>query len=188
MRRLDLHPKRTLRNAQRHLRGLAQWPDRIAEGLPTPEQQGSERFWNFKLPVFQKVVDPPHATGEAQRVCVAAMFAAAWAIEHSARRPEGCRVACLVTTPFLFESEVTLFFDEPYFRTFLPEASANAKRATYDGGWVEGGAADAGDVPAFVPPAPDGLSFHGGVWLRQFEDGWEKPVEKTTWVWAFARR
>jgi hypothetical protein len=37
-----------------------------------------------------------------------------------------CRVACLVTTPFLFQSEVTLFFDEAYFSGFLPVSETGA--------------------------------------------------------------
>jgi hypothetical protein len=188
MRRLDLHPRRKLRNPARHVRGLARWPERIVTQLPTVERADGVRFWNFKVPVYSKVVDPPHATQETQRACIGAMFAAAEAIERSPLRPKDCRVACLVTTPFLFESEVTLFFDEDYFQTFLPAAAANAKRAKYDGGWVEGGPSkDTAGIEAIMPPAPEGLVFEGGVWLRQFEEGRGLLPERTTWVWAYPR-
>ena len=187
MRRLDLHPRRKLRNPGRHLRSLARWPERIAGQLPTQDQCVDTLFWNFKVPVFAKLMDPPHATVQTQRACIAAIFAAAEAVERSSRRPRGCRVACLVTTPFLFESEVTLFFDEDYFRTFLPAASVSAKRSVYEGGWVEAGPADAAGIQEIMPPAPDGLHFEGGVWLRQFEEG-RGLSERVTWVWAFARK
>ncbi|MDP3494000.1 MAG: DUF3916 domain-containing protein, partial [Hyphomonadaceae bacterium] len=140
MRRLDVRPLKKLRNPARHLRALARWPERIVEQLPALEQAAGERFWNFKVPVFSKLVEPPHATAETQRACIAAIFAAAEAIELSDRRPENCRVACLVTTPFLFQSEVTLFFDEDYFRSFLPVSGKS--RTEYDGGWVEAEPAD----------------------------------------------
>jgi hypothetical protein len=120
MRRLDLHPQKKLRNPGRHLRQLARWPRRIIDQLPDAALLAGSRFWNFKVPVFAKLVEPPHATLEIQRACVAAIFAAAEALERSSRRPPDCRIACLVTTPFVFESEVTLFFDEDYFRSFLP--------------------------------------------------------------------
>jgi hypothetical protein len=188
MRRLDLHPHKKLRNPGRHLRQLARWPERIVRQLPTSEQREGERFWNFKVPVFSKVVEPPHATAETQRACIAAILAAAEAIERSDVRRGECRVACLVTTPFLFQSEVTLFFDEDYFRTFLPEASEDAPRAMYEGGWVESGPAEPGEIAAILPSAPDGLAFKGGVWMRQFETGWARPIESATWVWAYSFR
>lgn len=184
MRRLDLHPARKLRNPQRHLRALSRWPERIIEQLPTPEQCAGARFWNFKVPVYAKLVDPPHATPETQRACIATIFAAAEAIDRSPRRPANCRVACLVSTPPLFQSEVTLFFDDDYFRTFLPREEG--QRSYYEGGWVEDEPAEAGDISGIMPPAPPGMDFHGGVRLRQYDPAWgPKPVESTTWVWAF---
>ncbi|KAA8886684.1 DUF3916 domain-containing protein [Nocardia colli] len=44
--------------------------------------------------------------------CLATLFAAAEAVENSPRRPPHSRVACLVTTPDLFSSEVTIFLSE----------------------------------------------------------------------------
>jgi hypothetical protein len=186
MRRLDLRPRKKLRNPGRHLRQLAQWPDQIVTQLPSAEQARGEMFWNFKVPVFSKLVEPPHATPDTQRACVAAIFAAAEAVEKSDRRPKDCRVACLVTTPFLFQSEVTLFFSEDYFRSFLPQGSAG--RSVYDGGWAESGPAEAAEIGTTMPRVPEGLVLQGGVWLRQFEEAGDAPVESVTWVWSFARR
>lgn len=187
MRRLDLRPDKKLRNPQRHLRQLARWPERIVTQLPSTEELEGERFWNFKVPVFSKLVEGRHATPEAQRACIATMFAAAEAIERSANRPGGCRVACLITTPLLFESEVTLFEDEGYFRSFLP--APGTKRTEFDGGWVEGSPADPEKIAAIRPPEPAGLEFMGGTRLLQKDDEWgDAPAERFNWVWAFAYR
>lgn len=184
MRRLDLHPRRKLRNPGRHLRQLARWPERIVDQLPEAALLEGERFWNFKVPVFAKLVEPPHATAETQGACIAAIFAAAEAVERSERRPRNCRVACLVTTPFLFESEVTLFFDEQYFRSFLPPAKL--ARTTLADGWIEAGPADTSALRDFLPPAPHGLAFFGGTVLTQFDPDWnDKPIERINWVWAY---
>ena len=186
MRRLDIRPLKKLRNPARHLRSLARWPDRIVKQLPAAPDLAGDRFWNFNVPVFSKVVEPPHATAEMQRACIAAIFAAAEAVGKSGRRPPGSRVACLVTTPFLFQSEVTLFFDDDYFRTFLPPAKKS--RTDYAGGWVEAEAADVASIGDLIPPAPEALEFRGGTWMREVDEAWERDSEKVNWVWAFERR
>lgn len=186
MRRLDLRPRKKLRNAARHLRVLARWPDRIVKQLPAAAELAGERFWNFKVPVFSKVVEPPHATVETQRACIAAIFAAAEAVETSELRPPGCRVACLVTTPFLFQSEVTLFVEEDYFRSFLPPAKKS--RSDYPGGWVEAEGADVASVAELIPQAPEGLEFFGGTRIREVDEAWERDSERVNWVWSFKRR
>ncbi len=191
-RRLDLFPSKKLRNPGRHLRQLARWPERIvgeleAFGERDPEAHLGGRFWNFKVPVFQKLVDPPHATVETQRACMASIFAAARAVEISDRRPANCRVACLVSTPSLFNSEVTVFFDEDYFRTFLPREEG--KRTYYDDGWIEDEAMEADALGELKVEAPEGMEFFGGTLLRQYDPAWgAKPVEQVMWVWAFPRR
>lgn len=192
MRRLDLHPSKKLRNPGRHLRRLARWPERIVGELAALEQRDREahlggRFWNFKVPVFQKLVDPPHATVVMQQACIAAVLAAADAVERSALRPADCRVACLVSTPSLFQSEVTLFFDEDYFRTFLPRDEG--QRNYFDDGWIEDEPMGAEALGALAVDAPAGMVFFGGTLLRQYDPAWgRKPVEQVTWVWSFPRR
>lgn len=185
MRRLDLHPQRKQRNPGRHLRALARWPEQIVPQLPTSDQCVGERFWNFKVPVYSKLVDPEHSTLETRRACVAVILAAAEAVERSPRRPANCGIACLVSTPSLFQSEVTLFFD--YFQTFLPREEG--KRTCFEGGWVEDEPVEAEALGELAMPAPCGLELHGGVLLRQYDpnDWGPKPVEQTTWVWAYER-
>jgi hypothetical protein len=186
MRRLDLHPDRKLRNPARHLRALGRWPERIVTQIPSAEDLGESRFWNWKIPVYSKVVEGRHATREAQTAAIAALFAAAEAVERAPARPPNTRIACLITTPFLFESEVSLFADEDYFRSFLPVTGTN--RTPFDGGWIEGSPADLSIISDIVPPAPAALEFQGGTRLLQHDDQWEvAPVERFNWVWAFPR-
>lgn len=173
------------------MRGFARWPDLIEEHLPEQSQVEGERFWNFKIPVWEKAVDPPHATVETQRTCLAVILAAMARLEASARTPRPCRVACLVETPGLFGSEVTLFFDEDYFRTFLPPAGAS--RTEYQYGWVTAEPADPAVIAAIRTPEPDGMTFHGGTRIEQLDTGWDeggggRQWTSYTWVWSFERR
>jgi len=187
MRRLDLYPDRKLRNPGRHLRALARWPERIVSQIPLADDLGESRFWNWKIPVYSKLVEGRHATPAAQKAAIAALFAAAEAVERSPSKPPSTRIACLITTPFLFESEVTLFADEGYFLSFLP--MPGAKRTPFDGGWVESSPADPSILSAILPPSPPGLVFHGGTNLLHHDDTWERsPILRTNWVWAFQRR
>lgn len=187
MRRLDLRPDRKLRNPGRHLRQLARWPERIVHQIPSAEDLGDDRFWNWKLPVYSKVVEGRFATLDNQRAAIAALFAAAEAVERSPAKPPRTRVACLVTTPFLFESEVTLFADEDYFRSFL--SVPGTKRTPFDGGWVEGSPADAAILAPLLSPAPEGLGFEGGTRLLIQDDALgPSPIERFNWVWAYALR
>lgn len=174
------------------MRRLARWPEQIVAELAALEQRDRAahlggRFWNCKVPVFQKLVDPPQATLDTQRACIAAVLAAAAAVERSDKRPQNCRVGCLVSTPSLFQSEVTLFFDEDYFRTFLPREEG--QRTYFDDGWVEDEPVEAGALGDLAMAAPEGMDFFGGVLLRQYDPAWgRRPVEQITWVWSFPRR
>lgn len=191
-RRLDLYPSKKLRNPGRHLRQLARWPEWIAGDLAAlgardPEAHFGGRFVNFKVPVFQKLVDPPHATLATQLACLRAIFDAAQAVEKSDKRPADCRVACLVSTPSLFNSEVTVFFDEDYFRSFLPREEG--KRNYFDDGWIEDEPVEAEALGPLRMAPPEGMEFFGGTLLRQYDPAWgRKPVEQVTWVWAYPRR
>jgi len=187
MRRLDFHPQRKLRNPARHLRAMARWPQRIAGQLPSTADLANVRYWNFKVQAYSKLIEPPHATPETQRACLAAIFAAAEAVEGAPNRPANCRVACLVTTPFLFQSEVTLFPDEDYFLTFAPVTTTS--HTDYDGGWIKASPVDRSILAPILPPAPSGLELLGGTRLVEFDaERGGDPVSHINWVWAYPRR
>ena len=46
--------------------------------------------------------------------------------------------------------------------------------------------AEADALGDLAVPAPDGMTFHGGMLVRQYDPAWgRKPAEQTTWVWSF---
>ena len=67
MQRLYLRPLRKLRDPGWNLRSLALWPERIVGNLLMPAQPQCEveRFWNFRVPVFARLVESPNAAAGA---------------------------------------------------------------------------------------------------------------------------
>ncbi|MFB8280911.1 DUF3916 domain-containing protein [Nocardia colli] len=185
MRRLDLNPDKKLRNPGRHLRRLAQWPEWIVDQIP--ESFADQRYWNFKIPVFNKLVDSPQTTNAIRKTCLATLFAAAEAVESSPRRPPHSRVACLVTTPDLFSSEVTIFLSEDYFDGFRPVSETH--HTDYSGGWVESSPADPASLDPIRPLEPAGLDFLGGTNLLEFDEDLPKHlITRTHWTWTYPHR
>ena len=143
------------------------------------------------LPLATREVEDDRAALEAEalldEVRLAQDVFVVEAIERSDVRPKECRVACLVSMPSLFNSEVTLFFDEDYFRTFLPREEG--QRNYFEGGWVEDEPVEIEALGELSVAAPAGMEFFGGTLLRQYDPAWgRKPVEQVTWVWAFPGR
>ncbi|MEV6560991.1 DUF3916 domain-containing protein [Nocardia sp. NPDC051756] len=182
MRRLDLHPAKKLRNPGRHLRRLAQWPEWIVDQIP--DTFAEQRYWNFKIPVFNKLVDSPQTTNAIRKACLATIFAAAEAVEKSPRRPPHSRIACLVNTPDLFNSEVTIFLSEDYFNGFRPVAET--QHTDYPGGWIETTPADSTALTPIRPPEPPGLTFLGGTHFLEFDEEWpDLQITRTLWNWTY---
>jgi hypothetical protein len=121
MRRLDLYPKRKLRNPARHLRSLERWSETIHEHFQDRIYKfDDDKYWNIKLPVYSKLCNPPHTTPKIQAACISALILAAQNIRAKATVWRPYKLAILFETPFLFNSEVTLFFDTDYLKTFFP--------------------------------------------------------------------
>ncbi|MFD6160224.1 DUF3916 domain-containing protein [Nocardia sp. NPDC060256] len=184
MRRLDLNPDKKLRNPGRHLRRLAQWPERIADQIPDADILADRRYWNFKIPVFNKLVDSRQTTNAIRKTCLAILFAAAEAVERSPRRPPHSRVACLISTPDLFSSEVTIFLSEDYFNGFRPVR--DTQRTDYPGGWIETSPADPTSLNPIRPPEPTGLDLLGGTNFLEFDEDWpDLQITRTHWTWTY---
>ncbi|MFI6046295.1 DUF3916 domain-containing protein [Nocardia sp. NPDC051321] len=186
MRRLDLNPTKKLRNPGRHLRQLALWPERIVDQIPGSATRTDQRYWNFKIPVFNKLVDSPQTTNAIRKECLAILFAAADAVEKSLRRPPNSRIACLVTTPDLFSSEVTIFLSEDYFNGFRPVS--DTQRTEYPGGWIETSPADPTLLEPIRRPEPADLAFLGGTRFLEFDEDWpDQRSIRTHWTWTYPR-
>jgi hypothetical protein len=130
MRRMDLHPQKKLRNPQRHIRALRRWQANTHLHLPSENKLNSEEYSLYlRLPVYKKVSDPPRTTPELQRECIMCMIGAAQTIRSHLKLKRAYRLAVLLQTPNLFHSEVTVFFDKEYLKTFLPPKEHGTSRS-----------------------------------------------------------
>jgi hypothetical protein len=130
MRRLDLHPLKKLRNPRRRLRSLRKWRDDFT-GFEYNER--ADKFEHWRIPIHAKLVSEKHTTPEIQAEVIQCLIDAA-ANLHAAMPPE-CRhmpVATLITYPFLFNSEVTLFVDPDYFQSFKPHDVTSSSTRSED--------------------------------------------------------
>ncbi|ABB58617.1 DUF3916 domain-containing protein [Synechococcus elongatus] len=146
MRRLDLSQRRKPRGIPRRLRSLNYWADRfVTLPLPTPEDCGDSGFWNWKLPVIGSLANHPSPRLRSQ--CLQALIRAADNLAQQTQAAEAdCYVACLIELPYLFGSEVTLFYSRSYYRSFYGDRHALAPRSLAQeyglqipAGWVERG-------------------------------------------------
>lgn len=129
MRRIDLHPKKKLRNPARHLRSLRKWTDEFARLQWADYRKFSDRrHLNWRIPIHSKLISEPHTTPEIQAAVIQSLVNAAANLQDAL--PADCghmRVAALIEYPCLFNSEVTLFISPDYFETFNPSATVTYK-------------------------------------------------------------
>ncbi|WP_460116333.1 DUF3916 domain-containing protein [Pseudomonas sp. H2_D02] len=130
MRQISVNAK-PLRGLHRRLRSIERWASSF-EGNFYPRQDGY-RYSNWKIPVHELLVEGDQARIEVQAFCVQQLLEAAAHLSRAADRSEGYyRVACLLTWPWLFESEVTIFYDKDYYLGFLSDANALAPQRISD--------------------------------------------------------
>ncbi len=137
MRRVSIHRAYAkVRGVGRRLKALEQW----AQSADTwnPEVSEHEEFWHRRIPVLDRLVDPPTTTPQIQRQAIKSLLLAAQKLSDQLKdRPE-CRVAVLLTLPDLFQSEITVFFDQDYYKTFyyqqdlLPDSQKPSQRFGFE--------------------------------------------------------
>lgn len=119
MRRLSIHrPKAKVRNPGRHLRNLRLWAESAQGKYPT---RPGERYRNWKIPVLDRLVEPPTTRPDWQSHALQSLLIAARHFMDAKPEAEKGRswVAVLVTFPYMWASEVTVFFDREYYESFL---------------------------------------------------------------------
>ena len=130
MRRISVYrDKAKVRGIERRFKALEKWANDF-EGKHVVTDE--ENYYNFKIPVLDRLVNPPKATHEHQKRAIECLLTAAGhlvkAREDSDR--EYYKVAVLLVLPNLFQSEVTVFFSKSYYQGFynhsnpLPKDSA----------------------------------------------------------------
>lgn len=129
MRCIQLAEHKKLRGIPRRLRALAKWAESFVDYRGSIDEERYQ-YQSFKIPVIDSLVNPPHTTRDIQIQSVSHLLRAAELIATSpAVTYTGYyRVACLITLPYLHESEVTLFFCPEYYQRFMGETNALAPR------------------------------------------------------------
>ena len=106
-----------LRGVPRRLRSLEKWASRF-EGFSRPQTTNEEKYFNWKIPVHSALVEGNQTTIEIQALCVMQLLRMAEFLADAA--PDNpkryYRVACLLTWPWLHQSEVTIFYNQDYYK------------------------------------------------------------------------
>lgn len=119
MRRLSFYRhKAKVRNPARHLRALRAWAESARGKYPSRIE---DKYLNWKIPVLDRLVEPPTAKPEWQAHALESLLIAARHFAEAKPEAEQGRswVAVLVCLPNMWSSEVTVFFDREYYESFL---------------------------------------------------------------------
>ncbi|MGV3523467.1 MAG: DUF3916 domain-containing protein [Candidatus Sericytochromatia bacterium] len=137
---MSIHrPDAKLRGIPRHLRSLEKWAEGADRWHPQPYEQHLP-YWHCKIPVLDRLLEPPTTSPklQGQVICLLLRAATKLAAQGQASEWPYYRVAVLLTLPYLFQSEVTVFFAESYYRGFyhqqhlLPDSEKPSKRFAFD--------------------------------------------------------
>jgi hypothetical protein len=122
-----------LRGIPRRMRALEKWAQGF-EGCVRPRSEAQELFCNWKLPVHSALVQGRQTHPELQARCVGQLLKAAAHLSEAAHGVSHgyYRVACLITWPWLHQSEVTVFYDRAYYEGLLGKNNTLAPRRLSD--------------------------------------------------------
>jgi hypothetical protein len=129
MRRLSIYRANAkVRNPARHLRALRKWADSAKGQYPS---RTGDKYINWKIPVLDRLVEPPTTKPEWQAQALESLLIAARHFIEAKPEAEQGRswVAVLVRYPNMWASEVTVFFDREYYESFLVGDESMAHRS-----------------------------------------------------------
>jgi len=125
-RRSFSRPKEKLRGVNRRLRALEKWSNNFENHFPI--EHSDEKYWNYKIPVLDRMVNSPTTSEYIQSHCINAIFHAANQIHNAKPKSmDNAIVTALITYPDMFDSEVCVFFDSKYFNGFFKRNDENNK-------------------------------------------------------------
>ncbi len=119
MRRLSLYRhKAKVRNPGRHLRALRAWAESAKGKYPS---RTGDKYRHWKIPVLDRLVEPPTAKPEWQAHALESLLIAARHFVEAKPEAENGQswVAVLAPFPGMWPSEVTVFFDREYYAALL---------------------------------------------------------------------
>jgi len=181
MRRLDIRPLKKLRGRNRYERAFRRDMAWIAGQFP------EERYWcgdyyNWKIPVYEKVASTDHGTPEFRREVVQNLVGASAKIAQD--KPKGAdhaRVAAIIDWPWLFGSEICVFFDRNYERRFDPEVEHNFSRVDFDGGWIDTQSPNRDLFAELEIEIPGGFSAFG-LEFEEYDEDSDAIYRREQWV------
>ena len=121
MRRIGIrqnYSRTKIRGIKRRLNALDRWSQSFAGYFPT--KYSERKYWNYKIPVLDILVNRPATTSRIQARCINSLIQAANHI-LAARPPDlsYAKVTILITYPNMFGSEICIFFKEDYVNSFF---------------------------------------------------------------------
>lgn len=128
MRKIALSNKK-LRGIPRRMRALEKWASSF-NGVYRPRSNQLEKYINWKIPVHIFLVQGNQTSLEIQSFCVNQLLKAASHLAAASSDSAGSyyRVACVITWPWLHQSEVTIFYDKEYYESFLGKENSLAPK------------------------------------------------------------
>lgn len=114
MRQLSISNKKP-RGVPRRIRALEKWITQF-EGRFPEELQKEDRYFNWKIPVLQNLIEGRHTSKEIQAKCAQCLIDACHGlIQAKPSTAQDCRVTCVVCLPDMFTSEICIYLQEAYF-------------------------------------------------------------------------
>ncbi|MCY1491249.1 hypothetical protein D9M68_250270 [compost metagenome] len=107
--------KKKLRGTSRRLRSLRSWSQSLAGFFPS-QSDLDDGYWNIKIPVISTLLDGKDSSSAIRSECAQCLIDAAYSIYTCKSRSQNyCRVTCVITQPYMFNSEICVFASEQYF-------------------------------------------------------------------------
>lgn len=183
LRQLDLSPDQPMDPALRAAREAAFRAEmtRLAGWFPEPAVW-AEEFQNVRLPADAKTISPEYGSEGFRREVVQSLVDTAAAI--AGNKPEGAghaRVAAIVDWPLLFGSEICVFFDRDYERSFAPETERSHGRTFWPGGWVRSAAPEQNLFETLNIALPEGFAAVG-IALTEYSKDTDHTYGYERWV------
>ncbi len=154
------------------------WASQMDDWFPTGPIREDKGYDHYKIPVESWLVAPPIATDAVYARCANAILAAA--VNLAKAKPERfqlARVAAIIGHPDMFGSEVCVFFDPQYWRTF-------AARDSEDDRW-RALPAECSLSARLGIAVPSGFIEQGyATWWR--DDTFDPPYEVSNETWIYA--
>lgn len=113
-----------VRGTRRKCRAMIEAIEASAQTFPT-ECDAEGRYWHAHLPVDQAFIDSLKTPHWVRRQCVQSLIDATERLRSlKPKSDDPIRVVASVSLPELWDSQIIVFFDYDYFRTFFDRDSA----------------------------------------------------------------